>query len=258
MNSDTNTANQSGPNISRSSRRNIALTMIAIGAGGIILFSIVSVYFAAQVSAKEAVDVIDQMFPALLGVFGTWVGTVLTFYFGQDNFQTASEESRQLAKELAPASTGNASRRLDEVMLSSTEIPKRQEQKVVLDEIKISEIDSQLSEGDSRLFLLNKDGKMVYLVHRLVLDNYIRDAKDIDTYVYASDTIGAMAKFDNGRFGARMGDKIVVFAAPETTVAEAKSMLRRKPTAWDIVVTEDGSAAGKVIGWVPNTILTSL
>ena len=44
----------------------------------------------------------ETVFSSVLPLFGTWVGTVLAFYFSRENFETAATRTQELVERLSP------------------------------------------------------------------------------------------------------------------------------------------------------------
>src|SRR3954467_1354257 len=50
--------------------------------------------------SKNLSDISRTAFNTLIPLFGTWVGTVLAFYFASKNFEAASKSTRELVDQL--------------------------------------------------------------------------------------------------------------------------------------------------------------
>lgn len=239
----------------RRNRRWIALAMVVLGAGGVIFFSIAAIWIA---SAEDKTQVIREIYPALLGIFGTWVGTVLSFYFSQDNFTEASRETRSLMRESGLTASHRDTTPLDELMMAIGQVPKLVDADGTLaDTLTLKDLDGRLPGGDSRLFVLAKDGTAVLLIYGLVLDSYLktRTQQGADPL---GETLADLLAFEGGRFKARMDRGVMTFLPPGATVREAKARLKENQMSWDVVVTEDGTEKTPVLGWVSNHQLTAL
>ena len=79
-------------------RSKIAIWLVAFSAIGVMLLSAV-VLIGAAIDAKYALgDAVQLVFAAVLPLLGTWVGTVLAYYFSKDNFEAASKSVQDMAK----------------------------------------------------------------------------------------------------------------------------------------------------------------
>lgn len=69
---------------------------ISIGIVGI-GFAIVAVCVLKDENRVErAFQILQYVFGALLPLWGTWIGTILAFYYSKDNFESASKSANQL------------------------------------------------------------------------------------------------------------------------------------------------------------------
>jgi len=44
----------------------------------------------------------DKMFNVIIPLLATWIGTVLAFYFGRENFEAASKQYKSIINQLTP------------------------------------------------------------------------------------------------------------------------------------------------------------
>lgn len=84
------------PTPSSFTRDYIALLVIAVGILGITAVAVAAIVFARD---SERANTTMAVFTALLPVVGTWIGTVLAFYFAKENFQAASDATRATLKQ---------------------------------------------------------------------------------------------------------------------------------------------------------------
>src|SRR5690606_4596887 len=103
-----------------------------------------------------------NIFNTLLPVITSWVGTVLAFYFGRENFEAASNRYEQMITKLSPDV-------LDDVLVEQIMIDKNTMIGMDFDDIKSQTIDELLEFLDktkkSRLPVFDKDG-IKYIIHK--------------------------------------------------------------------------------------------
>lgn len=249
---------QANSGVARRNRLRIAIWMIALGAGGVVVISAIAILAAAR-GAQETSGVIQQIFPALIGLFGSWVGTVLAFYFGQDNFDAASQQNRSMIRETVMRSGNpNDQTPLRDIMVPVASLMRKSNADGNLpNTLTMQKLDDLLSDGDSRLFILGSGNVIEYVVHRMVVDAYLRKRKDEDAgYDPVSDSFANMLGYP--AFKARVDSDIMVFESETATVRSAKQKLASNRQAWDVIVTRDGSKSSEMTGWVANYRLTDL
>ena len=69
----------------------------------VILTSIIGVFLLAAIVifaswGKEGRETAQMVFTAILPLFGAWVGTILAFYFGKENFEAATRSVTAIAR----------------------------------------------------------------------------------------------------------------------------------------------------------------
>src|SRR5215208_905627 len=74
-------------------RRWLAAGFVGASILGIVVISIVAISAAGKTRAETS----RLVFSSVLPLLGTWVGTVLAFYFARENFQAATESTLRLA-----------------------------------------------------------------------------------------------------------------------------------------------------------------
>lgn len=119
---------------------------------------------------------IKDIFGMLLPVLGTWVGTVLAFYFSKENFIAAAQQTSDLVRQLTPDQKLQAIP-VDQVMIS---MDSPQTVKLILNKpedgikLKVDILDVLLPEGaKNRLPCVDPDGKIKYIVHRSIIEGFI-------------------------------------------------------------------------------------
>src|SRR3954471_18215413 len=88
-----------------STRRWLAAAIVGASIVGIVVMSVMAIGFAV----KSRADTSRLVFSSVLPLFGTWVGTVLAFYFARENLaaattatQSVTESALRLTQRLRP------------------------------------------------------------------------------------------------------------------------------------------------------------
>jgi len=123
-----------------------------------------------------------------LPLFGTWVGTVLAFYFAKDNFKEASDSTQRFA-ELSLQSNSN-SNNLQSILVEAAMTPK--DKMYFIKEISTTTIRSILNDFDNkklrRVPVLNPDDTIIEVVYYEDLSGYINLKTTIATAEAATAT----------------------------------------------------------------------
>jgi hypothetical protein len=238
----------------------LAYIVVLLGAAGITAISITAIALASD---TQTPGMIRLVLTGVLPLIGTWVGTVLAFYFASHNLQVASAATREAA-ESAVRLAGirrEPSTLVDDVMirgvniqrytLTAGEKPEDVKLKSVLGVIR------NLPGGDSegRVPIMDANDKVYYVVHASVLNTYALRKKlaNLDALT-DRDTVGALKK--DADLDALIS--AIEFVRTGATLAEAKAKMKAKEKCNDVFVTEDGTASGRVVGWLTNTDLAEV
>jgi hypothetical protein len=200
--------------------------------------------------ADKPGDAAHNVLTIVLPVFGTWVGTVLAFYFARQNLEAAAE---------ATASTLRATGRqgvqpvtaamLSEADWTTLDVPEGTQ----VADVKISELRKQMSKKDPPSRRLP-----------------IRDARRVVLYVIHDSTLNAFADekkqpIDDLTLGALLGDatfkqliEAIGFVAQTADISEARLVMRSIDNCNDVFVTPTGKHDERAIGWLTNTQLAEI
>lgn len=185
------------------------------------------------------------IFNIVLPVFASWVGTILAFYFGRENFESANRQVRELVQRITPEQRAKAP--VTSVMRSLLntacfQIPEGKSDQ----DVKLSELIAKFGGSVSRLPIVAADNRPRYMIHESSIDKYIASGgKQEDTLEKFIDT-QKKAGFD---FGVNKGFVVV---SERTMLADAKRKMEETPSCQDIFITKGGSPDEAVTGWISN------
>ncbi len=187
----------------------------------------------------------------VLPVIGTWVGTVLAFYFSKENFESASKSVIASAKEAA----GNS--RLASVTVTAAMIPRDVlTAKSVADEKAAAALPLTVlltSLGDkNRIPIVDVKDVPLYMIHRSAIEGGIAKAFTSRTGRAAAVdpaklTLADLWGHDESKYRNAFG---VVSA--KATMADAKQEMDKVAFRQDVFVTERGTAQEPVLGLITN------
>jgi len=190
-------------------------------------------------------DNIMTIFNIVLPVLASWVGTILAFYFGRENFEAANQQVRALVQRLTPEQQVNQP--VSSIMrvlglMSYFQIPKGKKEK----DVELSELSKKFTGNISRLPIIDEAMKPRYMIHESSINKYIKEGgKDTDNL----DDFTAAQKKAGIEFGLNKGFIVV---AERTTLSEAKKKMEDIPICQDIFITKEGKSKEKLIGWISN------
>jgi hypothetical protein len=219
---------------------------------GVALLMIGLPVIANPANASGAYQSIKDLFSIVLPLLGTWVGTILAFYFSQTNFDAATKNTIQLHQQFTSSEEKLKSIKITDKMLAMDQVSakltiesgKSEKDYPLTDLIKIVETADKIPR--ERLPILDDQGGIKYVVHRSLIDKF--RAERISDPNVANLTLKDMV--DNARYKA----VLLAFGIlpPTATLADAKHLIDKDPDCSDVFVTEDGKQGSKVQGWITN------
>lgn len=247
-----------GLDVNADSRRQIARAVILISGGLLIVLALVVGYVArtAYFDAKNllvATDLVEKFLFALLPMIGTWVGTVLAFYFTNDSFQTASAQTRLTLADAREA-------RLRQVPVSEAMIPVADIAAIEADEADWpsiffdTDVIDLINKKVGRVPILGKGRGRVYgLVHDAIVKAY---AWQNGVPAEGGTKTKTLKEFLDDAAVRDLFTHSLAFVGPNATLADVKRAMdaanARGHACRDVFVTEDGTPTGKPLGMVTN------
>lgn len=197
---------------------------------------------------RDDVDAM-QVLGVILPVLGTWVGTIMAFYFAKENFEAAAKSTLDLA-ELA------LDRKLRSVPVTSAwiEAAKASLLRLAKDEdpaaLTLGRIRKAMDDaGRQRIPVVRADDSVVYVVHKSALDAMFGALVTSGTAAADASATPLSKVKDELR---RVVSDSFVFVARTATLADAKAAMDAKPKCQDVFVTATGDSKEPLLGWITN------
>jgi len=223
----------------------LAIGIVSLSIAGIAVASTVAIYYAAGDSRTEMARLV---FASVLPLFGTWIGTVLAFYFARENLQAATESSLRLAGRVDPGTP------VAEVMIPLGRIvPWRLQPGADPRSVTLVELYNRMESAKvGRLPILDDADAVLYVVHRSTITAFADAvAKDPGTL---TETMADLL----GRADLKKAVEAIGFVRPDAVVAEARAAMRSVQGCNDVFVTVHGKPQDPVVGWLTNTDLAGV
>jgi CBS domain-containing protein len=214
------------------------MAMVIVSVAGVVVISVVVIALASDHDSAS-----QLVFTAVLPLFGTWVGTVLAYYFAKENLKTATETTRRLLGSLPDETL------VTEVMIRWQNINKLETTETDLLARRVDTLSEDLK-SFTRLPVFDKGGKnALAVIHRSSLNAFLLtdiNSRNAMTFAeFAASPEGANAR----AFGV---------VAQGATVREARQTMGAKRERKDIFVTASGKADEAVVGWITDSDLAGL
>jgi uncharacterized membrane protein len=216
----------------------------------IVLVSVVILVFAginAMVAPTDAkttqfFEIAKWIMATILPVVGAWVGAVLAYYFGKDNFQAATQSAKDLVQQLSPQQLLDSQKAGDAGLAISSATVYKLTAGAVIDNTKLSDLQAAFVNHE-RLPILDAAGCVQACLHRATLNKYIVD-KNPDMLAAKLGELVAGLPWDLA--------KSFDTARPSDSLARVQERMKAVKECADIFVTADGSKTAPAQRWITN------
>ncbi len=223
----------------------IAIVVLGVSIPGVIILGGIMI-----ATSDDKSNAAQYVLAAILPLLGTWVGTVLAYYFSKDNFESATKST----KELLGVDQKLSKIKVADVMISYASIIKVEEDdndKIVLKQW----LDTMAKEKKGqRLPVFKSDKSARYGIHKSIINDFLvseaikGEDKDKLKAKTLTDLITSKPELEGviKKFGT---------VSRDATLEKVKAIMDQSDDTQDVFVTEDGKKTGAVIGWVTNVIV---
>lgn len=234
-----------------SNRKWLSFIVITVSGIGILIISIVVIWTASpDDKAKQGA----MVFSALLPLFGTWVGTVMAYYFSKDNFESAAKTTQDLLSK--------ADQKLHKTSVQEAMKPFASITGVTIDagktdaDVKFTDLRAKFTDKITRVPVFSAQKQIVYLIHDTALYRFAFKVTEKGEKL-ADKTLHDVVSDDD------LKELAVLYAVvgPDATLADAKAKMEALTTpttharCQDVLVTSNGDNSGAVLGWITNTTI---
>ncbi len=222
-------------------------------AGGITVVSIIGAVIlgAVAIVSKSETTTAQTILSMVLPVIGTWVGTVLAYYFSKENMEAATRSVTAIARQLTPEEKLR-SKPVQDVMIP---LEKMFFVRGPANEVNLVQAVQKLetSKKGDRLPVLSKDDWPLYVVHRSTIDRFLVVKASSNSPV-ALNTLTLAEMLAVPDLKAALEKSFAVVRAT-ATLADAKTAMDALTFPQDVFVTTNGTEKEPVIGWITNSIV---
>jgi len=232
-------------------RAKLAISIVLLGIVGMFLISGFAVWL---VGAKNRAEMMRLVFASILPLLGTWVGTVLAFYFARESLQAATDSTARLMGTPDPKTPAR------QVMIPKARIAARtvasggDPKDVALDQL----MELMAARKVHRIPVLDATGAVLFVVHDSMIHAYLAELP------IPAPTAGAVAP--DPLTGKTVADLLnvpdfkklleaIAIVGPAATIADARTAMTSVEGCNDVFITSNGQRTDPVEGWLTNTDL---
>jgi hypothetical protein len=225
--------------------------VIAVGVTGLVLLATVAVAIYSVCFAKNpSTDFIGQ---TLLPLWATWVGTIIAFYFGKDNFEAATKSYRDVIKSLTPEDK-IASIAVKEIMIPIKDIVHMDLTKS-LDKSIVDDILENIDFKTYNRFAFFDDLDVVkHIIHKSTFTYFLVKKVKESGVAVESITLKAILE-ENEPTIKNMLDYSLSFVSINSNLLDAKKAMEAIPECQDVFVTQNGRRNEPVLGLITNNMI---
>lgn len=225
----------------------VAGIVLIAGFASVILFSITTIVVSADRSAAS-----QLVMSSVLPLLGTWIGTVLAFYFARENLEAASATTLDALRQVGRVSDETS---VSSVMIRADQINPRRDvpDAAAAESLRLSSLYSSMQQTKrGRVPIFGPTGEVVLVIHDQDIDKYCQLAGRTADSLADTDLVSSLSANDELVKAVRL----FIGISRETTIGRLRTRLKETPGCADVFVTETGELKDPVQGWITDSDLS--
>jgi hypothetical protein len=217
-----------------------------IGASLVVLIAI-----SASVIAFQRADTLT-IFNSVLPLLGTWIGTVLAYYFTRSNFEAAANVYKQSSGVPAASETPVTTAMIDKGKIGGLIIlsPSQTEAGINIQTGLLGLFKPPIT----RIPIFDSNSAIKYIIHESTLNKFItKNLINAAATGFNFGTATLQTLLNDPELRALATAYAIVPSV--ATLADAKKRMDETTNCEDIFVTETGKATESVLGWITDVTL---
>lgn len=206
---------------------------------------------------NETFPNMKDLITLILPVIGTWMGTILAFYFTKENFEAASKSMQQTISKLTSEEKLKTTKATS-VMIPVNSIDHPFTGGATPDTLTIKDLLAFLDKVKRNRVVVMNDKKVVtQVIHRSLINDFISHQ------VFGDQTPDAVKAFKISDMAEKGSDNVkntlrssVEFISQEATLFDAQQKMINNKSCQDVFITPGGSSTEPIIGWISSSIIT--
>jgi hypothetical protein len=244
-------------------RDKIARLVVYLSLGVMLLLGGLGAYLIHSLDTNKEInqarfDTMQFIFASLVPVVGTWMGTVMAFYFSKENLEAANRSVNNLINHITTSNEKLASIKSVQVMIKLKDIIHYTvPQNTDLGSVKISELLVFMHERNvTRLPVLDENKIVRFMFHKSVLDGFIADKALSGEPINPPAPLANLTLKDFSESKHPRIQKILqnafMFVNVDSNLCEAQEKIDKTDVCQDVFVTPKGLSTEPIVGWITN------
>ena len=192
----------------------------------------------------------------LLPLWGTWIGTVLAYYFSKDNFESANKSVQQMVDKLTTEKKLANVKAKDVMITKDKLIAQVIKEGEDLSKFKLKEdcIDFLEANKIKRVIILDEKDRAKYVIHRDLISYFITNEILAGRPVQNA-TLKDMYEKGSPEIKNTI-DNSVKFIGENANLLEAKNIIDQYKSCQDVFITKNGNPDESIFGWITNITIS--
>lgn len=224
-------------------RNRTILTLIIVSAG-ILLIALLAMIIILLAGDQEKLESAKWVFNAIIPLIASWIGTVIAFYFGRENFESAARQAMSLTRDT-----------LDDIQVEN-----------IMINIKTI-VYRKIDPADDAKFSLNSiitlykdiDKDRIPIFSSTLNPRFVIEKSTMIEYLNSNQgkpdlNLKDMIDANPNKFSFEANEGFIVVSRTNT-VEEALNKMNSVKGCQDVFITDNGKETGEVIGWLTDTLI---
>lgn len=238
--------------------RNLIASIITGLVVGVTVFIAIYILYNPDKKADGSISLnLSFIGQTLLPLWGTWIGTVLAFYFGKANFEAASKSYQEVIKTLTP------DEKISKLLVKDVMLPLNKIEYLNLEEEKSKEIkvilDYPRFKDFNRFVVFDQNKAVKYMIHRSTFFEftylkYIDFKKEGKNPYNETLTLNDLLTYNNEKIKNTL-TRGFGFVSIESCLLDAKKVIDSIEECFDVFITQTGKSTEPVMGLITNNMI---
>jgi hypothetical protein len=242
------------------------LALIIILLSAIMLIILIAMTWSHLTTGDTSFENIKNLLGILLPVIGTWMGTILAFYFSKQNFEAANQRVKEMVNQITTTDEKLQVFKVADVMFKpDTSFLTLTNDEADFKAQKLSDLLTKMKESHSeRMPVLQKNTLIfIFLIYRTTVERFVLGYNDDSIKLIPERlpkppgedlTVGDMFQSDYKEIKDILNTKNC-FQPLTATLNEIKQAMQGNSMCQDVFITKTGSKEEPVEGWVTNDLI---
>jgi len=221
---------------------------------------------------SESINILQILFSAILPLFGTWIGTILAYYFSKENLMAANQTVQHLVNSITSDKKLETTKAKD-VMITLDKLKYVLYKSGADDKINLKTdfLDFLKKENIQRVILLDENKVAKYVIHKSIIEGFIaekyfsQEGTDPDNQdnpqpgddqptgtPTAKELTFADLKASSDPMIKDILENGIKFINENANLSDAKTLIKNFKACNDVFITKNGNPDEPILGWITN------